>query len=222
MDPSWDVIDASPRWALGLVHALVGHLLAEANGLVWRVDPDDYREDFGWDKVVQIGDGKMVILILPGRFKSWKPLIFFVYHEKSIKNNPSFLIHDAFFRGLSCEAFFFKADTNGCLLIIHHGLVNNGPIDLLHRNQFSLKGPCLIDASMSITEKEWSSMLFGMIMAFMALATCLINGMMIRWNHFIEWNELKTWLLHCTLSNLNTSKSKFGSRGCWDVSMAVV
>lgn len=57
-----------------------------------------------------------------------------------------------------------------------------------------MKGPCLIDASMSITEKEWSSMLFGMITA---LATCLINGMMIRWNHFIEWNELKPWLLLC-------------------------
>lgn len=90
--------------------------------------------------------------------------------------------------------FFFEADTNSCPLIIHHGLITNGPIDLLQRNQFSLKGPCLIDASMSITEKEWSSTLFGMIMA---LATCLINGMMIRWNHFIEWNELKTWLLLC-------------------------
>lgn len=64
---------------------------------------------------------------------------------------------------------FLKADTNSCPLIIHHGLVNSGPIDLLQRNQFSLKGPCLIDASMSTTEKEWSSMLFGMIMA---LATC--------------------------------------------------
>ena len=61
----------APRWALGLVHALVGHLLAEANGGVWRVGLDDYREDFGWDKVVQIEDGKMVILILPGKFKSW-------------------------------------------------------------------------------------------------------------------------------------------------------
>lgn len=86
MDPSWDVIDASPRWALGLVHALVGHLLAEANGLVWRVDPDDYREDFGWDKVVQIGDGKMVILILEG-LRVEKAPHFFVYHEKNIKKS---------------------------------------------------------------------------------------------------------------------------------------
>lgn len=54
------------------MHALVGHLLAEANVFFffWRVDPDDYREDFGWDKVVQIGDGKMVILILPRTLES--------------------------------------------------------------------------------------------------------------------------------------------------------
>lgn len=67
-----------PRWALGLVHALVGHLLAEANVFFFgRVDPDDYREDFGWDKVVQIGDGKMVILH-PGRLRVEKAPDFFV------------------------------------------------------------------------------------------------------------------------------------------------